>query len=275
MLTARLIILAAATFFGGLLSGCEQRPIPKQDSVAAPLKLLNDCPDTLDTCVEMLLNLGDRLYGKIDPYRDFAQGEMDEMGYLEFIIPVKGRLNGADAVTHRLSFRSYTDGINCGDFGQSYVASLGFSNAGNPVLLSSAGLLELVDSSFEVGCSECGGLFSKSTGERVLDFTTPSWDMTLVGLTASMENHFFFDDDARVFLNHNSGSKMPRCLQVGDDKMFRVADAANCTTTTRIIGLYGFLAEGAADIAVDPGERLLENSDSPSYYMKVFAGGCT
>ena len=171
--------------------------------------------------------------------------------------------------------RTYTDGINCTDFGQSYVASIGYSDAGNPVLLNGAGSLEVVDSSFDVGCSKCARLISKDTGEAVREFTTPSWDLTLVGLTARMEKHFFFDDEARVFLRNDSGGNTSHCLEINNDQPFRIADAAHCLTATRIIGRSGLLAEGIIDIELDGGERLLENSNSSSYYMQIYAGACT
>ena len=276
MLTAKWIAQhLAATMCVGLLSGCAHSPVPTHESLAPPLRLLNDCPDTQYTCVEMLLNLGDRLYGKFDPYRDFQQGEMDKTGYSEFIIPVEGRLNGTDAGFYRLFFRAYTDGINCTDFGQGNVASLGFSVAENPVLLTDAGPLELVDSSLDVGCSECGRLISKDTGEAVREFTTPSWDLSLVGLTGRMENHFVFDDEARIFLRYYSSGKASRCLRIPDDKFFRTVDAAHCATTTRFVVYPETLANGGVDIESEPGVWILENSGSSSYYMKVIAGACS
>lgn len=271
----RISHILAATICAGLLPGFEERPVLAQEALAPPLRLMNDCPDTQDTCVEMLLNLGDRLYGKFDPYRDFQQGEMDESGYGEFIIPVEGRLNGAESTTHRLFLRTYTDGINCTDFGQSHVASLGFSDAGIPILLTDQGPIEVVDSSFEIGCRYCAKLLFKDTGKVAREIITPSWGLRMVGLTEGKENHFYFNDEARVFLRNDPNGKNFHCLEIGNENPFYLSDAAQCSTNTRIIGHYGFLAEGVIDIELGGGEWLLENGNSSSYFMHVYAGACT
>jgi hypothetical protein len=163
-------------------------------------------------CLPMILNLGTRSADQVI----LESTELDD-GRTDFLLKVRGRINGEGTTEHKLIFCGYTAGMECSDFGQSNVSVLGFSSEGNPILSTSIGPFEVVDDSLSVGCPYCIRVSTK-TQERV--FPSPSWDLRLTGHT---EDDFFANDRGEVYLRQDA-----RCLQLFSDQEFREAPSDAC-----------------------------------------------
>jgi hypothetical protein len=108
-------------------------------------------------------------------------GPQNTAGYTMFELRVRGALAGEPETEHRLRLSGYTDGIQCGRFGQATAAVVGHGTGGAPVVLTDRGPLEIRDTVLEVGCRACAHIHEASTERLVATLRTPGWDLTLAG----------------------------------------------------------------------------------------------
>ena len=95
--------------------------------------------------------------------------------------------------------------MQCTDFGQSSAAVLGIKNS-NPIVETSHGQLEIIDSSLSVGCSDCIQIINEETKEIEHKYYSPGWDLILTG---HKNSNFSYDRNGHVYIS--SGGK---CLKI-------------------------------------------------------------
>ncbi len=164
-------------------------------------------------CIPMQLNLSDA------KKQEVAVGKKDlPGGYTQFALKVRGNLGGKSALL-TVYFKGYTDGIDCSSFGQGNVGFLGNSSAGNPIVTTSSGPLEILDQDLIVGCKDCIQ-DAKQAGKAT--YLSTSWDLTL---TNKKESDFIVDKAGNEFIQQDSN-----CLLVPKNDLLRIVQPAICSS---------------------------------------------
>jgi hypothetical protein len=147
--------------------------------------------DKGSACVSMLLDVpNDSVQDVIiSPKDKDVEATEDSQGDTTFHVRFEGRLKGKTE-TIDATFKGYTEGIHCTAFGQGTVGLLGYSASGNPIINSSAGPIEIVDSRIDVGCDHCLIVEDSKTGKTVATFHSPGYDLSITGYRAE---EFSFD----------------------------------------------------------------------------------
>ena len=175
--------------------------------VTPSIELLDCAKDS--ACVSMLLDVSDDFTRSviISPQTEDFDEVQDSEGNTTFHVRFEGRLKGKTG-TIDATFKGYTDGIHCTAFGQGTVGLLGYSDSGNPIINSSAGPIEVIDTKIDVGCDHCLMVQDAKTGKAVATFRSPGYDLLLTGYRAE---DFFFDSPGGY--NVKTGTS---CLRVQD-----------------------------------------------------------
>lgn len=184
--------------------------------------------------------------------------------WTDYELSVKGRLNGDAVQSHRLLFRAYNGGLTCSRFGQGFVAVTGFSPAGKPLVLTSAGEVEITKApKLDVGCPDCLQLLDSDTKLPVTHYVTPAWDLRLVGYR---QDAFRYNALGEVFLQDGES-----CIRLANTGRFKAVATEHCKSTPRLVGHYGRPAYG---ITPAPAEWLFENPKT-DHLMRLLSGACT
>ena len=219
------------------------KPSASQNTVS----LLQKCPES-QPCVLMTLNKG-----KSD-ITIKQENQVDDL-FTEFLFAVKGKLDNSAENTYSLTFKAFTDGIECTDFGQGNVAVAGFTDKNEPVLHTDKGKLTVMDNSLSVGCKDCLEL---SDGEKTAyKMLTPSWDMYL---TKHKHSDISWNNNGEVFIL-SSG----QCLSYNQNKLFNISKKENCESKSVRTKVEH----------TDKGPLWHFEIKNNSYKGKMFTGACT
>tara|TARA_B100000315_G_scaffold45399_1_gene40196 strand:+ start:214 stop:1074 length:861 start_codon:yes stop_codon:yes gene_type:complete len=207
------------------------------------IRALNGCPDNYENCFAMDLNWKD---GKsIDSIlisqeavrqkdctynsRDFNEEyEFEKYGmepycpYDDITFYVYGRLNGGELKDYHLVFRSFVDGIDCTDFGQGEIATIGFNNNKEPIVLTNKGELQLEQTTLSVGCNNCVALINKNT-LTVSWHVSPTWS-----LWRGMNFVCNKNGDVYFSLVPDSTEHERKCFKLSSDSYFLRVDESFC-----------------------------------------------
>jgi hypothetical protein len=192
-------------------------------SATTPVELLG-CGNK-SICIRMLIDVAPDNCSQIivSPICDTEADESPD-GYTTFHLHFQGKLKGQLKEIDSI-FKGYTDGITCTAFGQGYVGFLGYTAAGNPIINSSAGAIEIVDSRLEIGCERCLVVHDKKTGKVIAELRSPGYDLLLTGYKPT---EFFYDAPSGV--NIKSGAL---CMRVEDGKPVSKVPLARCESSTQ------------------------------------------
>lgn len=239
-------------------------------SAAEPkaLHFLDKCGERIN-CVDMALYLssspgygGDDIVGRSSREEiETVDGETRTYPYVDFEIEVTARLAGGRMQRHVVVVEAYDDGIDCTGFGNFTAPVVGFSGDGNPILLTEAGELELVEGIIEVGCKSCIEVVERESKSTVARHVSPAWDLTFSNIA---EESFSYDDSG-VYIRRGG-----YCVKLKHNGNFAAVDSTLCVQVQRrrgeILGIPG-MARGPASV-------LLDNAKS-RYLMVLYHGACT
>ncbi|GAB4375737.1 MAG: hypothetical protein Kow0062_15140 [Acidobacteriota bacterium] len=220
------------------------------------IRLLDNCGGRT-ACIEMLPNYGSRGSDGV-LFRRMDTGG----GYAEFELNVEASSPGGHPAPQMLVLRGWVDGLECCDFGQATVAVLGFSGAGNPILLTDEGPLEVHGGAIEVGCATCARLLDRKTMDVVSVGRTPSWDLRLV---SGDEDYLTYDAEGRLYF-----FKGGRCLRLAPDELFEQVDRERCRRPREA----GYGDRPALGLELEPGEFLLDVPGTP-FVLLLSNAACT
>ncbi len=171
---------------GALLLATSMRP-----QQASPPRLLAECPRETRACVRMLLHATDL------PSIRKSQTSEDSIGYSVLRLAVPARQGGEAVRQLDVTVRAFTGGMQCSVFGQATVAVIGFSEANEPILLTTGGPLVVENRALTVGCEDCLRVAGTTTKYR-----SPSWDLMLTGHRSTA---FAFLDSGEPVLRTQDG----------------------------------------------------------------------
>ena len=240
-------------------------------SVAAgePLRLAESCGERID-CVEMILYRtlttgpdAGVVVEEIWREKNRLSGGVEvPLDYAEFVIDVKGRLNGGPLKTHRIVFEAFQEAIDCSGFGNHYAPVLDFSPEGRPMLMTDAGELELVEGLIQVGCKQCIELVDRETKETGYTHRTPFWDVWHADMPPEVMSY----DDTGAFFVRRRGT----CIKLHNDRRFEPVETEHCAPIHELERSN----RGIPGMVRDPTSRLYEKPQS-KYWMVLYAGACT
>lgn len=176
---------------------------------------------------------------------EFEIGEPDPTQNAIYRFNVKGRLAGGAAQEYRLEFKAFVDGMECTDFGQGNVATVGFQN-GRPILETDQGLLEVLDNSLEAGCKDCLRLIDEETKKVIKSSRSPSWSLGLVKLTSKQIS---YDTSGSVYV-----IKGEECLRLNDRGYFSMHRKEKCPVLEEV----GNYSKPYKTHKLEPGESLFK-----------------
>ena len=140
-------------------------------------------------------------------------------------------------------------------------AVYGFSKNSNPIIKTKSGLLEIDKSYIGVGCAECLEVLDKDY-TVVKKLSTPSWDLTLIGLPI---DKISIDKNGSLYVQNQN-----KCVALNKKSMFQVVKANTCKQP-KIIGHYNKQIKG---MEIKPAEWLLEFEGHENVAL-IKAGACT
>jgi hypothetical protein len=246
----RILVVAAIAFAS--LSCVAPDDAQRAALVGAEIEILTHCPDAIPACVRMTLS---------DTSRD-EPPPSDSTGYASVRLPVRGRLGDAAAIDTALVLRSFTDGIACSSLGQATVAVVGFSDAGEPIVLTSQGPFTLVASTLRVGCEDCALLLAAASTDTIATLRTPAWDFTEVGRQLA---DLSYDDTGSLFMRSDTA-----CVALHRNARFAVVSADACAPMSEI----GNFARQPARMRLEPAEWLF-GAPARKHLLFVKSGACT
>jgi hypothetical protein len=217
--------------------------------------LLENCPED-DICLQMDINLGKRDRVEV------IEKEVRYGSYSDYILSVRGKLNGGPEKMHRLKYRSWTDGIECNDFGQGRVAVRGFTPKFNPLLLTSSGVIEITNEAFKIGCKDCVKLYEKSNKKIVRMVLAPSWDMTIIGYSDAIVT---YSENGEIFLKNQNA-----CISLSNNTLFKVANPENCIQPEMV----GHYKKDIFGLEISPGDWVYYIKGS-KYFILVRREACS
>jgi len=224
-------------------------------SRAADIEILSYCPGAIPTCVRMTLSDTSRA-----PFAEPPAG--DSTGYARIRLPVRGRLGAAPAIDTALVLRSYTDGMACSSLGAATVAVVGFSNLGEPIILTTQGEFTLVSSTLRVGCEDCAFVLAAESLDTIAELRTPAWDLTEVGRRL---HDLSFDDRGALFVRGDSA-----CVALSPSARFAVAPEGACAALTEL----GNFDRQPTEMRLEPAEWLF-GAPGRKHILFVHSGACT
>ncbi len=198
----------AITLFG-ILGVCKST-IASQGNII----LANECNQS--ACLEMNFDIS--LSSDISSI--LVNEDITTRGYATYTLKLKGSLNNSEEDIHEIIFESYKGGMNCSEFGVANVAVKGYSLAGNPILMTSKGALELTDTNVQIGCKDCLGII-KENSDVVESFDTPHFDLRRVKLDPFS---FALSSEGSLFIRKDS----EECILFNSKGNFTLADNSRC-----------------------------------------------
>ena len=168
-----------------------------------------DCDNEI-RCIPMELDISDAKKQEVV----VSKKELSN-GYTLFELKLHGNLKGKSALL-TVYFKGYTDGIECSGFGQGNAGFLGNSLAGNPIVRTSSGPLELLGQDLTVGCKDCIRE-AKNDGKSYL---STSLDLTL---TNKKESDFTVDKTGNQFIQQSTS-----CLLVPKNQLLKLSQPVMC-----------------------------------------------
>ena len=214
------------------------------------LKISDKC--SMDECVIMDINWG----RKRPKFWTKKSGS-----HTIFTFKVEGKLNDKKLKLYHIELKGFTDGMECGDFGQSSVAVLGTAK-GNPLIETSSGILEIVDNSIFVGCSDCLQIIDEKTKKVLNKYFTPGWDLTLTG---HKQTNFSYDNSNNVYILSRK-----KCLKIPKSGSFSKIKKEKCAPLSKI----EHLGKQTGDFKPKPAERYYKLKGSKSILL-LKNGACT
>ncbi len=188
-------------------------------------------------------------------------GEARVYRFIEFEIEIRASLQGGPVERHLILFEAHADGLDCTGFGNLTVPVIGYSGRRNPIILTDAGELELVEGPVEIGCKTCMVLIARDGRSVAARPVSPAWDLTFSNI---VEESFSYDDSG-VYVRRG-----PSCIQLKDDARFTAVAPALCAP----VPARKANEPGLPGMARDPAGVLLDNPKS-RYLMVLRHGGCT
>ena len=213
------------------------------------IKILNKC--SKPECVVMDLNWG--------PKKPKFKTK-NAAPHTFFLFNVIGKLKEQKVKLHKVQVVGFTDGIRCGDFGQSSAAVLGIKN-GNPIIETSGGQLEILDHSLSVGCSNCIQIINKKTKKIENKYFSPGWDLTL---TRHKNSNFSYDENGNAYISSNN-----KCLKIPKSGFYTEAEG-QCRPLKKV----GYYKKNYKNFKAKPAEWYYKAKDSKSV-MFLRSGACS
>lgn len=220
--------------------------------LAKDLEFINQCPKKIKTCLNMDLNFGSK-----DSNAVLLISSTDEDYNSQSLLYVRGSLKGADQKSYKVLFKSFAGAIAATDFGQGTVAVLGYSNKKEPILLTDKGELTVKDGSLRVGCKSCIRLIDKKTKKPKVEFDSPTWDLTKLGIKGSSFN---YDSKANLYLRHNG-----ECLWLKQNDRFEETSSSKCKKM-RLLGNFKKDPK-IKGIKLGPAQWLYRGLGDPYYFL--------
>ena len=232
------------------------------------LRFLDECGERVE-CVDMVLYLSSRpgpgvgsIVGRSSREEiETLDGETRTYPYVDFEIEVTARLAGGRMQRHVVVVEAYDDGIDCTGFGNFTAPVVGYSSQRNPILLTEAGELELVEGIIEVGCKTCIEFVERESKLTMSRHVSPAWDITF----SNVEEDAFSYDNSGVYVTRRES-----CVQLHEDRKFEVVDTALCARVQRSHGEN----LGIPGMVRDSNSELLDNPNS-RHWMVLYRGACT
>ena len=184
--------------------------------------------------------------------------------WTEYEVTLTGRLAAGKPERYRLTFRSFTSGIQCSAFGQAKIPVLGYSAAGGPIVLTGRGEFEIIDAGdLALGCTGCMRLLGRTAPAIVRAYNAPSWDLALVGLS---RGDVRFNDDGEIFVESEG-----RCVRLADSQRFRLVPVKQCRTPEPAMLSY---LEAPNGVDMEAGDFMLK-VEGARYRLLLIGGACT
>lgn len=215
-----------------------------------------DC-GRIAACLPMELALG-RGYERIVVRRD-SLGDL-----LRLELRVRGRRPQEAPREHSLVIAGSDETMGCGEFmTPAGVPVLGYSGEGHPIILTSAGELEIMDSLIGVGCPNCAELRTVP-GYRVAGrLPTPAWDLWALGYDPRT---FGYSDTGALYVPDGAGN----CIEVRAVGRFRLAAASACSGLEEV----GNFERPVSGLRLQPAEWLFRSANR-RHALFLRAGACT
>ena len=185
---------------------------------------LEDCGNN-PVCVSMLIDVKPSDQSSVILSSQDMQDPEDANGYTLFHLRFEGKVQGVSQ-TIEATFKGYTAGIDCTSFGQGSVGFLGYSPAGNPMIASSVGPIEVTDKRLEIGCDHCVVAHDAKTGKVIGSFRSPGFDLTLTGAVPSD-----FTYDLQGGYNLKQGAM---CLRIQDNGPVQSVYPERCVAPKKV-----------------------------------------
>jgi hypothetical protein len=225
-------------------------------SVPHSAEILTTCPEEVPGCV--LMTLDAPTLARILLRRAPAPG----IQHASFTLRVPVRTESGPRGSAELSLVSFVDGIDCDAFGQAIAAVVGFTEAQEPILLTSAGPLIVEDSTLVAGCPGCATLVARTGESAGPAAPLPSWDLSLVRVVWGSVS---YQDDGQLLVRQGD-----RCVEI--PRAGRVA----AVSTDQCVAPESVSAPSAAPgVATDRPPPQYYTAPGRAHLLALETGDCT